>query len=371
MLRFLTAGESHGPSLTGILDGMPAGLVIDTDAVNQELSRRQGGYGRSGRQKIEKDHVEWLGGVENGRTTAAPIAIRIENRDWVNQQKREKPVLSIPRPGHADLAGAMKYRLTDMRTVLERASARETAMRVAIGAVAKQLLACFDILVAGQVLEIGDERAAAADLHDPLARERVEASEVRVADEGAGKRFVERIDRARRDRDTLGGIFEVQVLGVPPGLGSYVQWDRKLDGRLAHAIMSIQAIKGVEIGDGFENARSTGTSAHDVILPGENGPRRGSNRAGGLEGGVTNGEPVIVRGAMKPISTTLTPMQSVDVRTGEGALAQYQRSDICAVPAASVVGEAMVAFVIADAFLDKFGGDSMAEVRDHFGSGAR
>lgn len=371
MLRFLTAGESHGPALTGILEGLPAGLEVDTEAVDHDLVRRQGGYGRSGRQKIEKDHIEWLSGMENGRSTGAPIALRIENRDFANQQKREKPILTVPRPGHADLAGATKYRLADMRTVLERASARETAMRVAVGALAKRLLGEFGIVVAGQVISIGDEAVESANLQDPAVRDRIEASEVRVADSAADGRFVARIDQARRDRDTLGGVFEIQVLGAPVGLGSYVQWDRKLDGRLAQAVMSIQAIKGVEIGAGFENARTPGTRAHDAILPGQDGPRRASNRAGGLEGGVTNGEPVIVRGAMKPISTTLTPMQSIDVRTGEGALAQYQRSDICAVPAACVVGEAMVAFVMAGAFLEKFGGDSIAEIHEHYRSAAR
>jgi chorismate synthase len=366
MLRFLTAGESHGPSLTGILEGIPAGLSLPDETINQDLSRRQGGYGRSGRQRIERDHVEWLAGIENGRTTGAPLAIRIENRDWANQQKREKPVLTVPRPGHADLAGALKYRLDDMRTVLERASARETATRVAIGAIAKCLLIEFGILVASQVVEIGDERVDPADLADPAARERTEQSEVRVADPAADQRFIARIDRARRERDTLGGIFEVQVLGVPVGLGSYVQWDRKLDGRLAQAVMSIQAIKGVEIGPAFENARTPGTRVHDAIVPGDGELLRPTNRAGGLEGGVTNGQPVVVRAAMKPISTTLTPMPSVDVRTGEAALAQYQRSDICAVPAASVVGEAMVAWVMADAFLEKYGGDSIAEIRERY-----
>lgn len=371
MLRFLTAGESHGPSLTGILEGMPAGLDVDTQEVNNDLVRRQGGYGRSGRQKIEKDHIEWLSGMENGCSTGAPIALRIENRDYANQQKREKPVLTVPRPGHADLAGATKYRLADMRTVLERASARETAMRVAVGALAKRLLSEFGIIVAGQVISIGTEAVESADLQSAESRQRIETSEVRVADASAEGRFIARIDRARQDRDTLGGVFEIQVLGAPVGLGSYVQWDRKLDGRLAQAVMSIQAIKGVEIGAGFENARTPGTQAHDAILSGEGGPHRSSNRAGGLEGGVTNGEPIVVRGAMKPISTTLTPMQSIDVQTGESALAQYQRSDICAVPAACVVGEAMVAFVIADAFLEKFGGDSIAEIHEHYRSAAR
>jgi chorismate synthase len=366
MLRFLTAGESHGPALVGILEGMPAGLVIDEDLINGDLRRRQGGYGRSGRQVIEKDRVEFLGGIEAGRTTGAPIAMRIENRDFANQQKREKPVLTVPRPGHADLAGAQKYRLDDMRTVLERASARETAMRVAVGALSKLLLREFGISIASQVTEIGGVRAEPADLSEPAVRARIEDSPVRVADPAAEQALIACIDEARRARDTVGGVIEVQALGVPIGLGSYVQWDRKLDGRLAQAMMCIQAIKGVEIGEGFENARRFGTAAHDAIVPAEGGFSRGSNRAGGLEGGVTNGQPLVVRAAMKPISTTLTPMPSVDVRTGEEAQAIYQRSDICAVPAASIVGEAMVAFVLADAFLEKFGGDSIAEIRERY-----
>ncbi len=364
MLRFLTAGESHGPALTGILDGMPAGLELDLEQINADLARRQGGHGRSGRQRIEHDEAIFLGGVEAGKTTGAPIAIRIENLDYPRQQAREKPVLTVPRPGHADLAGAIKYRLDDMRTVLERASARETAMRVAAGALARMLLAAFDIVVAGQVVAIGEEEAVPADLADVDARGRVRGSAVYVADLATGERMVERIDRARQERDTLGGIFEVQVLNAPIGLGSYVQWDRKLDGRLAQALMSIQAIKGVEIGPAFANARTPGTQVHDAIRPASEGFQRPTNRAGGLEGGVTNGQPIVVRAAMKPISTTLTPMPSIDVRTGEPALAHYQRSDICAVPAAMVVGEAMVAFVIADALLEKVGGDSVAEMRE-------
>jgi chorismate synthase len=294
MLRFLTAGESHGPALIGILEGMPAGLAIDEDVINRDLQRRQGGYGRSGRQVIEKDRVEFLGGIEAGRTTGAPIAMRIENRDYANQQKREKPVLTVPRPGHADLAGAQKYRLGDMRTVLERASARETAMRVAVGALAKLLLREFGVTIASQVTEIGGVCAPPADLSDPAVRERIESSPVRVADSAAEEKLIACIDAARRARDTVGGVIEVQALGVPVGLGSYVQWDRKLDGRLAQAMMCIQAIKGVEIGDGFDNARRFGTKAHDAIIPGGHGFSRATNRAGGLEGGVTNGQPVVV-----------------------------------------------------------------------------
>ena len=364
MLRLLTAGESHGPCLIGVLDGVPAGLALPEEAVDVDLRRRQGGYGRGGRQRIERDRVEFLGGVEGGVTTGGPIAMRVENLDWAKQQRRERPVLTVPRPGHADLAGSLKYRLPDLRTVLERASARETAMRVAAGAVCKAFLREVGIQVFSQVVQIGDQVVPPADMTDERVRERVEMSAVRIAHPDCEERFIAAIDQARRDRDTLGGVFEVQALGVRPGLGSYVQWDRRLDGRLAQAVMSIQAIKGVEIGQAFHVAAHPGTQAHDAILSGPSGPSRPTNRAGGLEGGVTNGAPVVVRGAMKPISTTLSPMQSVDLATGEPTLAQYQRSDICAVPAASVVAEAMVAFVLADAFLEKFGGDSMAEVLD-------
>ncbi|PZS06141.1 MAG: chorismate synthase, partial [Chloroflexi bacterium] len=356
MLRFMTAGESHGPALSGILDGMPAGLEIDVDGINFDLQRRQGGHGRSGRQRIEHDTVQFLGGVHESRTTGAPIAMRIENRDWANQEKREKPVLSVPRPGHADLAGSIKYRLDDMRTVLERASARETAMRVAAGGLARQLLFRFGVVIASQVLEIGDEWTESCDVADERIRERVEQSSVRAASAEAEERMVARIDRARRERDTLGGVFEVCALNLPVGLGSYVQWDRKLDGRIAGAVMSIQAIKGVEIGAAFSNARLPGTQVHDAIVAGERELERASNRAGGLEGGVTNGEPLIVRAAMKPISTIPRALQTVDTATGEAAVAINQRSDVCAVPAAGVVAEAMVALVLADAVIEKFGG---------------
>ncbi|HEX8918018.1 MAG TPA: chorismate synthase [Chloroflexota bacterium] len=366
MIRFLTSGESHGPCLVGIVEGMPAGLEIEQEAIDRDLRRRQGGHGRGGRQRIERDSAEFLGGLHEGRTTGAPITIRIENRDFVRQQQREKPVLTVPRPGHADLAGAIKYGLNDFRIVLERASARETAMRVAVGALCKSVLRAADIDVASQVLSIGDVTVQPQDLRHDSVRARIESSPVRVADSDGESAMIDRIDAARRERDTLGGVFEVVVFGVPPGLGSYVHWDRKLDGRLAQAVMSIHAIKGVEIGAAFENAMRPGTTVHDAILPGAIGTKRGSNRAGGLEGGVTNGQPVVIRAAMKPISTTLTPMQSVDITTGEPALAQYQRSDICAVPAASVVGEAMVAFVIADAFLERYGADSLAVTLDRF-----
>ncbi|MGH2447051.1 MAG: chorismate synthase [Chloroflexota bacterium] len=365
MLRYLTAGESHGPALTGILDGMPAGMSLDVSRINSDLRRRQGGYGRSGRQHIERDEVQILGGVVEGRTTGAPLSLRIENRDFARQQAREQPVLTVPRPGHADLAGALKYGLSDLRVVLERASARETAMRVAIGSIAKQLLGEFDLLVASRVTEIGGVCAPEADLSTAAARDRIEASPVRVSDDETERLMIARIDRARRERDTVGGVVEVQAHRVPIGLGSYVQWDRKLDGRLAQALMSIQAIKAVEIGDGREVARLPGTQAHDSIVGKDF--ERGSNRAGGLEGGVTNGAPLVVRAAMKPISTTLTPMQSIDLRDGSPAEAVYQRSDICAVPAASIVAEAMVSLVLADAFLERFGGDSLSVIRQRYG----
>jgi chorismate synthase len=386
VLRFLTAGESHGPCLTGILDGVPAGLALTEEQVNIDLRRRQGGYGRSGRQKIEKDQVEFLGGVAGGRTTGGPIALRIENRDWKNWQNKVVPPMTIPRPGHADLAGALKYRHTDLRLVLERASARETAMRVAVGAIARRLLDEFGIIVASQVLAIGEVTTEPSDLSHAEVRARVEASPVRVADPGVEAAMIERIDQARRARDTVGGICSIEAFGVPAGLGSYVQWDRKLDGRLAQAVMSIQAIKGVEIGSGFAGARMPGSEFHDAIFLATDGSSKAvdmatigsrcygqnmklhriSNNAGGLEGGVTNGQPIVVRMAMKPISTMLRGMASVDLATGEETRAEYQRSDICAVPAAAVVGEAMIALVLADAFLEKYGGDSIDEIKERY-----
>jgi len=377
VLRFLTAGESHGPSLTGILDGMPAGLRLSEDDIDVDLRRRQGGHGRSGRQVIEKDHIQLTGGVAGGATTGGPIALVIENRDWKNWQNRSVTAMTVPRPGHADLAGAIKYNHRDFRLVLERASARETAMRVAIGAIAKRLLAEFGVVVASQVISIGEIDAEPGDLSNREVRDRVEASTVRAAGEDAGRAFIDRIDQARKARDTVGGICSIEAFGVPAGLGSHVQWDRKLDGRLAQAVMSIQAIKGVEIGAGFEGSRLPGSKLHDAILPSDPptpdpaGWRRQGNNAGGLEGGVTNGQPVVVRMAMKPISTLLSGMPSVDMASGEATRAEYQRSDICAVPAAGVVGEAMVSLVLADAFLEKFGGDSLMETRRNYESSCR
>jgi len=367
-LRFLTAGESHGPCLIAVVEGLPAGLAVNLDAINRDLARRQGGYGRGGRMKIERDRVEVLGGVIGGCTTGAPIALRIENRDWGNWRERwaagDLPRLTIPRPGHADYAGMVKYGLDDARPVLERASARETAARVAVGALAKQLLAVFDIAVGSYVTEIGGVVAAIPDLPPAELWARAEGSEVRCPDAQAAERMKAAIDDARAAGDSLGGVFVVVGTGVPVGLGSYAQWDRRLDARLAAALVSIPAIKGVEIGPAFENARHRGTQVHDELVPdGRGGVTRRTNRAGGLEGGMTNGAPVVLRAAMKPISTTLTPLRSVDLATGEPAATQYQRSDVCAVPAASVVGEAMVAWVLAEALLEKSGGDSLAEMR--------
>ena len=363
MLRFLTAGESHGPALTGIIEGLPAGLPLNVEAINRELHRRQAGYGRGGRMQIERDQVEILAGMDKGATTGAPLALRIENRDWVNWRDKELPPQTIPRPGHADLAGAMKYGVQDLRIISERASARETAMRTGIGAVAKALLGEFGIHLGGFMNEIGGVQGEVPDL--PLTRlfELAEGSEVRCPDPAASQAMKERIDQARLEGDSLGGIFTVAAIAVPVGLGSHVHWDRRLDGRLAQALMSIPGVKGVEIGAGFRTACLTGTQVQDEISYREGKVVRASNRAGGLEGGITNGEPVVVRAAMKPIPTTLTPLRTVDLATGKPARTQYQRSDICAVPAACVVGEAMLAWVLADALVEKLGGDSLAEMR--------
>ena len=371
MLRFLTAGESHGPCLTGIIEGLPAGLKIDVDALNEDLHRRQGGYGRGGRQRIEQDRADLLGGLVDGATIGAPVALRVENKDWANWKDKVVPPWHVPRPGHADLAGSIKYGLDDMRLVAERASARETAMRVAIGALCKQLLGAFDIRVGSFVTEIG---GVVMPLPEGVAYDelfaRAEESDVRCPDPEWSERMHARIRETMSRRDTVGGCFLVVATGVPAGLGSHVHWDRKLDGRLAAALMSIHAIKGVEIGSAFENAKKFGTEVHDEILSGDGNRslvfRRASNRAGGLEGGITNGQPVVARAAMKPISTTLTPLRSINIQTGEATTTNYTRSDICAVPAASVVGEAMVAWVLAEALQEKYGGDSLAEMKRHY-----
>ena len=374
-MRFLTAGESHGPCLTAIVEGLPAGLAVDSDVINHELARRQGGYGRGGRMDIERDRVEILGGLIAGQTTGAPVALRIENRDWANWRDRwaagDLPKLTVPRPGHADYAGMVKYGLDDARPVLERASARETAARVAVGALAKLLLAAFDVAVGSYVVEIGDVVTTVPDLPPEELWALAEASDVRCPDEEAATGMRAAIDAARQAGDSLGGVFVVVATGVPIGLGSHVHWDRRLDGRLAAAVMSIQAIKGIEIGPAFENTRRPGTQVHDEFEPAgqSTDPRsvaRCSNRAGGIEGGMSNGQPILVRAAMKPIPTTLSPLRSVDLETGGLAETQYQRSDVCAVPAASVVGEAMVAWVLADALIEKLGGDNVQEIKTHW-----
>ena len=367
MLRFLTAGESHGPCLTAIVEGLPAGLAVDVPAINHELARRQAGYGRGQRMQIEQDRVEIMGGVITGRTTGAPVALRIANRDWQNWRDRwaqgDLPPLTVPRPGHADYAGMVKYGLRDARPVLERASARETAARVAVGALAKQLLTVFGIAIGSYVTEIGGVVAQLPDLPPQELWARADVSDVRCPDEHSASKMKEAIDAARQAGDSLGGVFVVTATAVPPGLGSHVHWDRRLDACLAAALISIPAVKGVEIGPAFDNARRQGTQVHDELRPdGQGGVTRLTNRAGGIEGGMSNGAPVVIRAAMKPIPTTLAPLRSVDLSTGQPVPTQYQRSDVCAVPAASVVGEAMVAWVLAEALVEKRGGDHLAEM---------
>jgi chorismate synthase len=395
MLRFLTAGESHGQALVVTLDGMPAGLTLDIDALNAQLRRRQGGYGRGRRMQIESDRAEILGGVRHGVTTGAPIALLIRNRDWVNWQQTmyaesempegatgsKKADVTRPRPGHADLAGAIKYGHTDIRDVLERASARETASRVAAGTLARQLLGRFGIRIASHVSAIGDVTLPPTRTVSFDEAERIpEDAPLRCVDPEIQQRMIAAIDAARDAGDTMGGAFEVIATGVPPGLGSYVQWDRKLDGRLGQALMCIHAIKAVGIGLGPEVSFRPGSRVHDEILPPHaetpGGPEkqdppytslplRPSNNAGGLEGGVTNGQDVRVTAFMKPIATLMKPLRSVDLTTLQDAPAAIERSDVCAVPAAAVVGEAMVCFVLADALLEKCGGDSIPEIERH------
>jgi chorismate synthase len=369
-IRILTAGESHGKALTGIIEGIPAGLALRREDIDRELKRRQGGHGRGGRMKIEADRVEILSGVRWGRTMGSPIALLVGNKDWENWKEGMSPEEALlgslepvtrPRPGHADLAGALKYGEHDIRNILERSSARETAMRVVLGAVARKFLLEFGITIGSYVTGIGSVsmRPDTADL--AALHKRAEASLVRCPDEAASKDMVALIDRAAGEGNSLGGVFEVFALGLPPGLGSHIQWDRRLDGRLAQALMSIQAIKGVEVGLGFEAARRTGREVMDEIT-GKRPPfGRSTNNAGGIEGGTSNGMPLILRAAMKPIPTQKRPMRSVDIITKEPFEAAYERSDVCAAPAASVIGEAMAALVVSDAFLEKFGGDSMAE----------
>jgi len=373
--RFLTAGESHGRGLTVIVEGVPAGLPLRAEDIDRDLARRQGGYGRGGRMKIERDHAEITAGVRHGKTLGSPIALWIENRDWPNWTERmavepvEVPVERVTRlrPGHADLPGAIKYGFDDVRNVLERASARETTARVAAGGIAKRLLAEFGIAFFSHTVAIGGVRAQPSE---PIDWDAVERSPVRTADPDAEAAMIAAIDAAKQDGDTVGGEVEVRVTGVPIGLGSYVHWDRKLDGRIAQAICSINAFKGVAFGAGFEATALRGSQGHDVILPADRWGSRpwphATNRHGGIEGGISTGEDIIVRCAVKPIPTLAHPLPSVDLDTGEEVLAHYERSDVCVVPAAGVVAEAMVAVVLADAFLEKFGGDSLAETRANY-----
>jgi chorismate synthase len=380
MFRFETAGESHGECLVATLTGLPAGIPISLDAVNRELWRRQQGYGRGGRMKIETDRAEIVAGVRHSKTIGAPIAIIVQNKDWKNwidalpvegsdeDPSQHKPV-SRPRPGHADLAGSLKYNFPDARYVLERASARETTARVAVGALAKALLGQFGIQVLSHVIAVGEARLErSATWEELVALSRKDEVLLACVDPAAEARMKEVVDHAYRTGDTVGGVFEVVAHGMPPGLGSHVTWDSRLDGRLAQAIVSMQAVKGVEIGFAEEGAHSFGSRVQDTIHYNREQRRftRGANRAGGLEGGMTNGEDVLVRGLLKPISTLRRPLESVDLATREPALAAYERSDVCVVPAAGVIGEAMVAIVLAQAFLEKFGGDSLAETRRNF-----
>lgn len=385
MFRYLTAGESHGPQLTAIVEGLPSGLKLNEADINTDLARRQGGYGRGGRMKIETDTVHILSGVRWGETIGSPVTLVVVNSDWVNWEQRMSPYaehrddsirVTRARPGHADLPGAMKYAQNDVRNILERSSARETAIRVAVGAVAKAYLTRFGITVTGCVTELGGIKAERPELGVKELQERISSSPVYTYDNKAEIEMIAAIDRAKDAGDTLGGVVEVRVNGLPVGLGSHVQWDRRLDARLAAAMMSIQAFKGVEIGAGFETARLPGSLVHDEIFFDEQRVSRGektgfyrnTNRAGGLEGGITNGEELVISGAMKPIPTLYTPLRSVDILSKEPFDATVERSDCCAVPAASVVAEAVVAIEIAGAFMDKFGGDSVSETARNYSS---
>ncbi len=381
-MRYLTAGESHGQALVAILEGMPAGVPLTSKDLAADLARRRLGYGRGKRMRFEEDRVELLGGLRHGRTLGSPLAILVGNSEWPKWAEVMAPdpptdpeaaasgrgaPLTRPRPGHADLTGMQKYGFSETRPVLERASARETAARVAVGATARALLRELGVSVLSHVVQLGTVKTRSRAIPGPTDRDEIDASPVRCLDGEAEGRMVAAVDAAKAAGDTLGGVFEVVALGLPPGLGSYVHWDRKLDARLGAALMSIQAIKGVEVGDGFAGAAKPGSRAHDAILPASGGrggrPVRRTGRSGGIEGGMSTGEPLRVRAAMKPISTLVNALDTVDVATGEKAKANVQRSDVTAVPAAAVVGEAVVALVLADALLEKTGGDSLAEVR--------
>lgn len=373
-LRFLTAGESHGKGLVAIIEGMVAGLPLSEDFISHHLKRRQAGYGRSSRMKIEQDAAEIISGVRFGFTVGSPISLVIRNRVWEEWQKimsvapqgkRIEP-LTMPRPGHADLAGAIKYGLDDIRPILERASARETAARVAVGAVARRFLEQFGVTIHSHTVSIGELQVV---FDDDIDWEQVEKSPLRCANAECEKAMVAAIDRAKAEGDTLGGIFEIVAAGVPVGLGSHVHWDDRLDGRIAQAVMSIQAVKGVEIGTGFAMAATRGSQAHDIVEPGTGSPffwRRMTNRAGGIEGGMSNGQPIVVRAAVKPVATLGKPLPSVDLRTKKTTVAHYERSDVCVVPDAGIVGEAMIAIVLADDMLEKFGGDNLRETLTNY-----
>ncbi len=372
MLRFLDAGESHGKCLLGIIEGFPAGLSINEENINLNLKRRQGGYGRGERMKIEQDRVEILSGLVEGKTIGSPLGLMIKNKDWENWQEKEYPPLTIPRPGHADFAGAIKYGFKDVRKVLERASARQTAMRVAIGSVASSLLEEFNIEIYSYVLRIGQVKANRIASFNREVKEEINKSPVYCIDGIASIGMCREIDRAREKGDTVGGVFEMIITGVPIGLGSYVEWDRRLDARLASAFMSIPGVKAVEIGEGVEASKKKGSAVHDEIFAQEESQKdsfryyRKTNRAGGIEGGITNGGDVVVRANIKPIPTLINPLRSIDFTTKKETKAIYQRSDICVVPAASVVGEAVASWEIAAAFLEKFGGDSLLEIKENY-----
>ncbi len=388
MIRYLTSGESPGQGLVGVVEGLPAGIEISSEYINRQLWRRQQGYGRGGRMRIESDTVEILSGVRFGKTLGSPIALVIRNKDWANWTEKmsvegngtgvEK--ISIPRPGHADLAGALKYGFDDLRNVIDRASARETAMRVALCTVVRKFLETFGMFIGSHVLSIGPaevndrvnidtliKKLSAAPNGVYMVAEEADKSEVRILDRRIAEKAVKAIKSAKKKGDTLGGVFEVLVTGVPTGLGSYVEYDRKLDGQLAQAIVSIHAVKGVEIGNAFSNSTLFGSEVHDeILLSKDKNLIRPTNRAGGLEGGITTGEMIILHGAMKPISTLAKPLRSVDLKTMKVIPSRYERSDVCAVPACSVIAEAVVAPVLANAFLEKFGGDSVSEIRKRY-----
>ena len=372
MLRFLDAGESHGKCLLGIIEGLPVGLTLSEEKINLDLTRRQGGYGRGDRMKIEQDKVEILSGLVEGKTIGSPFGLMIKNKDWENWQEKEYPPLTTPRPGHTDFSGAIKYGFKDLRKVLERASARQTAMRVAIGSVAGSLLEEFNIGIYSYVLRIGQVKAKRITSFNREVKEEINKSPVYCVDGIASIGMCREIDRAREKGDTLGGVFEVIITGIPIGLGSYVQWDRRLDARLASALMSIPGVKAVEIGEGIEASKKKGSTVHDEIFTQEESEKdsfryhRKTNRAGGIEGGITNGEEVVIRAYLKPIPTLINPLRSIDFTTKKETKAIYQRSDICVVPAASIVGEAVAAWEIAAAFLEKFGGDSLAEIKKNY-----